>query len=222
MTDTQVLSASSDPPLHQVSSALLDQWQAWKTALLAATCFLKLFTSNVIVTAATTLADLLEASAPGYTPFPVTVLNGPALDADGNAYMVTNAAYFACTGGGDDVVYGAYLVEALGAAATATFTGAGGGYSLPVITSGGSLYQVAPRVKATGAGGTGAVLTATITSGVVTGITIVEPGTGYTTFTATIEPPESLVAAGNFVSPLPLQQNTDAIPVVVELDRLAT
>ena len=197
----QVLSASSDPPLHQVSQALLDQWTAWKTALLTATVFMKIFVNNLIVTFSTQLGDLTEATAPGYAPYAVTVLNGPALDADGNAYMVSDSAFFACTGGGDDVCYGAYLVEALGAAATATFTGASGGYSLPVITSGGTNYQAAPRIKATGAGGTGAILTSIITDGVVTGITIVAPGTGYTTFTAAIEPPEKLIACGNFVTP---------------------
>lgn len=221
MTDTQVLSASSDPPLHQVSPALLNQWATWKVALLTAGIWMKLFTNNLIVSFSTTLVDLTEASAPGYTPYHATVLNGPALDSDGNAYMVTDSAFFACTGGGSDICYGAYLVESTGAAATGTATGAGGSYETATVVGGGSGYLVAPRVTATGATGVGAVLTATITDGVVTAVNIIDPGTGYTTYLYTIEPPLQLVAAGNFTSPLPLQQSTDAIPCVIELDRLA-
>jgi hypothetical protein len=221
MLDTEVLSKGSVPPLLMTPQALLDQWTAWKTALLAAAIHLKLFINNVIVAESTHLTDLTEAVAPGYTEFNVTTLNGPSLDQAGNAYMTSNEAFFACAGGGSDLCYGAYVVQETGAAATVTFTEAGGAYTLPVITSGGAGYLVAPKITPTGATGSGAILTATITGGVVTGITIVSPGTGYTTATATIEAPTKLIAAGNFPTPKPLQLSTDSIPVVVEFDNIA-
>ena len=75
----------------------------------------------------------------------------------------------------------------LGAAATVT-TGLTGTTSL----LGGSGYTTAPAVTITGGGGSGATAVATISSGTVTGITITNPGTGYTsTPTITIAPPPS-------------------------------
>jgi hypothetical protein len=221
MPETIVLSAQTTPPLVTMTNTLFDQWTAWKTDLLTATIFCKLFVNNVIVSAATVLSDLTEATAPGYLSVAVTTLNGPFLDQAGNAYMTTPENLFVCSGGGADICYGAYLVSVTGAAATATFTEASGAYTAPVVTGGGSGYLVPPKVTPTGATGSGAVLVAVLTAGVVTGITIVSPGTGYTTATATIEPPTVLVEAGNFPSPRPLQTITDAIPVVLELDNLA-
>jgi hypothetical protein len=221
MVDTEVLSSGSIPPLVFTPSALLDQWTAWKTAVLAAGLHLKLFKNNVIIAPSTALAGLTEAVAPGYAPFAITTLNGPSLDQSGNAYMTSSEAFFVCSGGGSDLCYGAYVVQDTGAAATVTFTLTGGQYTLPVIGSGGAGYLVAPLVTVTGATGSGAILTATITGGVVTAITIVNPGTGYTTATATIAPPNKLVAAANFESPKPLQLSTDSIPVIVEFDNIA-
>ena len=51
----------------------------------------------------------------------------------------------------------------------------------PTITSGGSGYGSVPAVTVTntGTGGTGLALTAVLTSGVVTGLTVTNPGSGY-------------------------------------------
>jgi hypothetical protein len=218
MTDVQVVSANSTPPSIIPPFSLFAQLYAWIAAILGAGVFLKLFNNDIIVSAATPLTALTESVAPGYAPVPVTAIDGPYLDQSGNAYAVTPLEVFTCTGGGSDLIYGCYLVEVSGAAATATFTEAGGAYTAPVITSGGSGYLVPPRVTPTGATGSGAILTATITNGVVTGITIVNGGTGYTTATVEIEPPLNLIEVANFPLPLPLQKNTDSIPVVVQLD----
>ena len=221
MSDVIVISRTATPPEFYVPQTLLDQWTAWKTALLTADIFLKLFVNNVVVSQNTQLSDLVESAAPGYDPFAITTLDGPYLDSGENAYMSSDKAVFVCSGGGSDLVYGAYVVEVTGAAATATFTEAGGAYTAPVITSGGAGYLVPPKVTPTGATGSGAVLTAELTDGVVTGITIVNPGTGYTTATATIEPPEKLIAVANLPTPLPLQAITDSVQIVWEFDNLA-
>lgn len=221
MDDTIVLGRESVPPLQLQTASLLDQWASWKADLLASGITMKLFVNDITIAASTELTALIEADSPGYAPFAITVLNGPALDGAGNAYMTTNQAFFVTTGGGDDLCYGAYVVLDTGAAATATFTLVGGAYTLPVVTSGGSGYLVPPKVTVTGDDGTGAVLEAVLTDGVVTSITIVSPGVDYTTATATIEQPNRLIAAGNFDTPRPLQVATDAIPVVVEFDNLA-
>lgn len=221
MPDTIVASQQTTPPSIYMTPTLADQLAAWKAALLTATIWLKLFLNEITVSAATVLSDLEEAQAPGYAPIAVTTLNGPFLDASGNAYLTTPEALWTCSGGGTDLEYGAYLVEATGAAATVTFTLSSGSYTDPVIGSGGTGYLVAPRVTVTGDTGSGAVLTATITDGVVTAINIINAGTAYTTVTATIEPPLKLVQAVNFPQARPLQLSTDAIPYVLELDMLA-
>jgi FtsP/CotA-like multicopper oxidase with cupredoxin domain len=58
------------------------------------------------------------------------------------------------------------------------------------LTGGGSGYTSAPSVTISGGGGSGALATATITGGAVTGITLVSVGSGYTSVpTVTISPP---------------------------------
>lgn len=221
MPATIVAGALTSPPAVMMTTSLLDQWTAWKTALLAGELYLKLFSNDFTVSPGTTLPELTEAVAPGYAPITVSVLNGPYEDESGNAYMTTPEALWTCSGGGDELEYGAMLVQSTGAAATGTATGAGGNYETTTVTGGGTGYLTPPRVTVTGATGSGAVLVAVLTAGVVTSITIVSPGTGYTTYTYTIEPPLKLVVAANFSPARPLQQVTDAIPFVLELDRLA-
>ena len=48
------------------------------------------------------------------------------------------------------------------------------------VTNGGSGYARAPGINITGGGGFGAMASATISGGVVTGITVTNPGSGYT------------------------------------------
>src|SRR5215469_9706157 len=55
---------------------------------------------------------------------------------------------------------------------------------------GGSGYITAPSVKITGGGGTGATASANLSGGMVIGITVLTPGSGYTSAPAiTIAPP---------------------------------
>lgn len=220
MVDTQVLGKQATPAAYQTPDGLLDAIQAWATQLLANTIFSRLFNNNIIVTPTTELSQLTESVAPGYTDQEITTLSGPYLDPSSNAYVVSPRLLYTTTGGGGDVVYGSYLVEVTGAAATVTFTLSSGGYSAPVISSPGSGYTYTPKIIPTGATGSGAELVATITNGELTAVTITAPGTGYTTVTATVQPPVKLIYVTNFPVPLPLQTVYDAIPVVWELDEL--
>ncbi len=86
-----------------------------------------------------------------------------------------------------------------GAQATATISG-NGSISDIDLTSGGKDYQGTPRVLITAppAGGTQATATATVTGGVVTGIAIVNPGSGYTSApTITITEGSGALASNN-------------------------
>jgi hypothetical protein len=221
MENPIILGQQSTPPAAYPPQALLDQLSAWRATLLSAGVRIKLFNNPVTCTVNTVLPDLVESAAPGYAPFSITDLFGPYEDVNANAYLVSDMGNFICAGGGSDLIYGAYLVEDIGAAATATFTEVGGSYTAPVVTSGGTGYIVPPKITPTGATGSGAVLQAVLTGGVVTGITIISPGTGYTTATATIEAPNKLIDSGNFPSPKPLQHTTDAIQVAFQLDMLS-
>ncbi len=222
MANEVTVSQQTSPPGVYTTPTVLAQLAAFITALLTATIFMKLFSNEITITAGTALTDLTEAAAPGYAPIAITTINGPYQDQSGNAYAPCQQALFTCSGGGEEIEYGGYLVQKTGDPATVTFTLTDGEYTVPVIGSGGSGYLVPPRVTVTGETGTGAVLTATITAGVVTAINIVSAGSGYTTATATIEPPLALVEAFNFPTPLPLQSPTDAVCVNLELDNLAT
>ncbi|PTX91737.1 hypothetical protein DB354_17910 [Opitutus sp. ER46] len=62
------------------------------------------------------------------------------------------------------------------------------------VTSGGAGYTTAPAVTVTGGTGTGAVITANLTGGVVTSLTVDNPGSGYTSPTITIAPPSATTA----------------------------
>jgi len=58
------------------------------------------------------------------------------------------------------------------------------------VTYGGSGYVTAPNVTVSGGGGSGAMATASISGGVVTGINVINPGSGYSsTPLVTIDPP---------------------------------
>jgi len=73
-----------------------------------------------------------------------------------------------------------------------------GGIHVVRVTSGGSGYGSAPAVTITG-DGTGATATSTISGGIVTGITITNPGTGYTRATVTFA--SGSAAARAIISP---------------------
>lgn len=100
--------------------------------------------------------------------------------------------------------------------AAGTVTTTAGVVSLPVISTPGAGYLVAPLVTVLG-GGTGAVITATISGGVVTALTLVSGGTGYTAATIVIEPPLQIVAFNNFAAPVPLTNPLQALPLISQL-----
>ena len=85
---------------------------------------------------------------------------------------------------GEEIIGDLYL-------ATATATLSGDGVGSITVTDGGEHYKTAlpPTVTITGGGGNGATATATVSAaGIVTGITVTAPGTGYTTVpTVTID-----------------------------------
>ena len=67
-----------------------------------------------------------------------------------------------------------------GAAASLTIGGSNNSVIGAAVTAGGTAYPRVPTVIVLWGSGTGAILTAAITAGVVTGLTIVKPGYGYT------------------------------------------
>lgn len=100
-----------------------------------------------------------------------------------------------------------------GAGASATFTlNASGGIETVSIVSGGSAYTAGVKVRVNSTIGEGAVLTATISGGVVTGVNIVNPGIGYQS-TDTIE----FVVGGANIIPT-ISRNTGSIVDVIILD----
>lgn len=95
--------------------------------------------------------------------------------------------------GTSDPYYNQYLVED---------AAADGSISYIQITDGGSGYGSTPTVTVTG-DGTGATATAVVNAGVVTGVNITTPGTGYTFATVIISggSPSSAATASAIISP---------------------
>jgi hypothetical protein len=65
------------------------------------------------------------------------------------------------------------------ATATASVSSSNGAIDKINITAGGKGYSGTPVVQISGGGGTGASATATVVNGVVTGVTVTSPGSGY-------------------------------------------
>lgn len=84
-----------------------------------------------------------------------------------------------------------FRLRAVGASALALVSK--GSISQMFLTDGGGGYSEPPAVTISGGGGSGAVVTAQISGGAVVGFTIVNGGTGYTTFpTVQIAAPDVL------------------------------
>ena len=93
------------------------------------------------------------------------------------AYNVNSLALITADGplSGSNTKYGT------GATGTCVVSALPGPITSVVLSSGGSFYTTPPQVFIVGGGGTGAVVTATIDStGVVTGLNLVNGGNGYT------------------------------------------
>lgn len=106
--------------------------------------------------------------------FAATVSNGSVTDikvnAPGAGWLINELVTLVITGGGSDDQ----------ARATATVTTSSGGAAIVTVTNGGSGYA-APLVAFSGGGGAGAkAFVSGAANGVVTDITITDPGSGYT------------------------------------------
>ena len=108
--------------------------------------------------------------------------------AGGVGALVNNGANAASIAGGvvssisttNGGVHSTVPTVTLSGTATATAT-LGVSAASFTINGGTTVYSVAPAVTISGVGGTGATATAVLSGGVVTGISITNPGTGYTT-----------------------------------------
>jgi hypothetical protein len=87
------------------------------------------------------------------------------------------------------------VLQVIEATATATLTL--GGISAVNLVQEGANYYAIPNVTVTDITGVGAVVTAIIAGGVVTGFNIVNPGSGYSSPTIIIAPPTSVGGATN-------------------------
>jgi hypothetical protein len=172
-----------------------------------------LYTNNIVPGRDTTLSTLNEATFGGYGRTTIAAWDGPYVDATGNSWITSGLQVFTADGTSSNQIYGSFLArENAGVHATATNAGNAGAYAaLFTITNGGTLYESPPKVRLTGATGSGATAHAVLTAGVVTSIVLDTPGSAYTTYTVVIDPPMSLVAVNQFTAPIGMSLPTDAI-----------
>ena len=111
------------------------------------------------------------------------------IDNGGAGYTSANPPTVTITGGGGTGATGAAVVNSSGVVTGISFTGV---LSIDLINAGGSGYSNTspPAVTISGGGGSGATATAVVTNGIVTGIIVNNPGSGYTSIpTVTIAAP---------------------------------
>ncbi len=96
------------------------------------------------------------------------------------ASIASGVTTLTLTAGGTHASLPTVTITGSGSGATATAT-LGVTAASFTITGGTTVYSAAPTVTITGGGGTGATATAVLTSGVVSGITITNAGSGFTT-----------------------------------------
>lgn len=192
--------------------------------------FLICYQTNVSASPTNTLASLSEATFSGYarTTLSGTLNTTQAVDSNNNAYNQPNQAFFASNGGGvANQIYGTALVGSprTGTATAPTVTGTGGtGGSyvglVPAATA--AVYQAPPAVRITGSLGVGGAAATAVSvlnaSGNVASITITAAGSGYTTYTATLDPPLVLIKQ-NVLSQTGISMAlvTDGLPTYVQL-----
>jgi len=215
-----------DPIAAQMSAAAaINQLNAFNTDLIGRThLLLELYQNNVSPSAGNTLAAFTEATYSGYAAISaVTPLTGVStgLNASNQAYQDAGLFAFACNGAGvSNTIYGATLVgtPTTSTQATATATESGGLYNSVTITNAGAGYTRAPKVTATGATGSGALLHSTLSAtGTVATIVIDSPGSGYTTATLSIEEPLELIKQIVFPNPISMALATDLINTYLEI-----
>ena len=138
-------------------------------------------TSGLAVVAGSSLASVgLASAANGAYSSTVTVSGGGGSGAAVTANLGVTTASFTVSSGTDTYSGAPTVTIAGGSGATATAL-LGLTAASFTISSGTDTYSVAPNVTISGGGGTGATATAVLTGGTVTGITITNPGSGYTT-----------------------------------------
>ncbi len=131
---------------------------------------LKLYNNNVSVQPSTLLSALTETNFGGYAPILIASWNGPYVDVNLQAYILSALAIFTCNGTSSDNVYGAYLVaDNGGTRATATATVASSTVSAITIGTAGTGYTIPPVATFSGGGGTGAAATFTLSGGGIGG-----------------------------------------------------
>lgn len=180
-----------------------------------------LYQNNVVPSPTMDISALVEADFGGYTRQTVAALSGPFLDSSNQAYSQTALLTFTADGSSANSIYGAALVGTPAGAtpATATNPGNAGAYDPAfVITAGGGGYQTVPKVRLTGATGSGATAHAVLTAGMVTDIVLDTPGSAYTTFTVDIDPPLELIQLSQLSnSGIAMALTTDALPTYIQL-----
>ncbi len=109
-------------------------------------------------------------------------LSGGALvnDSATAAGVASGVVSIAVTAGGTHSALPVVTISGNGLGATATAT-LGVTAASFTIAGGTTVYSVAPTVAISGGGGTGATATAVLTGGLVSGITMTNPGSGFTT-----------------------------------------
>ena len=124
-------------------------------------------------TGAPTIALTTTGSGTGAT-FSATVSNGSVTTINvtnpGSGFGVNDFTLLTLTGGGSDNT----------AKANATVTASSGGVQSAFVLDGGFGYSAATYAVAIGGGGTGCILTTTGSGGVITGVSVTNPGKGYT------------------------------------------
>ncbi len=103
-----------------------------------------------------------------------------ANDSTTSSSLASGVATLTLTAGGTHSTPPSVTITGAGTGATATAS-LGVTAASFTITGGTTVYSAAPTVTISGGGGTGATATALLTGGVVSGITITNPGSGFTT-----------------------------------------
>lgn len=180
--------------------------------------YMVLFKNNVQVTYLTTLADLAECDFSGYARSDLPTKIGTFVGGGQRVFNDYGPGVFLHNGGAvSNTAYSVGLVTTNdGVGATATASQTAGVITGTVITAAGTKYEAAPKITVSDAGpGAGAVIEATITSGTISALTIVDGGAGYTTITIDIQPPENLWMAQNLDTPKAFSSLDDGLPVLM-------
>ena len=130
----------------------------------------------------------IQNQGSGYTTVPnVALTGGGGVEATASAGITLtggNITAINVTQGGSGYTEAPTVVitgDGSGASATATIAFSGGGVESVTVTNGGAGFNPfnLPAITFSGGGGTGAAAEATIVDGIITGITVTSPGSGY-------------------------------------------